>query len=74
MATQYSCLPSGTSPLCYMVSWVERQHRKNEKYKKAKRKNRLMTDKTNIKVLCEEEDGEETALDLACSSPPPWGH
>lgn len=51
--------PPGLSPLCYMVSWVERQHRKNEKYKKEKRKSRLTTDKTNVDILCEE-DGEET--------------
>lgn len=28
--------PPGLSPLCYTVSRVERQHRKNEEYKKGK--------------------------------------
>lgn len=50
----------GLLPLCYMVSWAERRHGKDEKCKKAKRKSRLKTDKTNVYILYEEEDGEET--------------
>lgn len=30
--------PPGHFPLCYMVSWVERQHRKDEKCEKGKKK------------------------------------
>lgn len=40
--------PLGLFPLCYMGSWVERQHKKDESYKK---KSRLKTDKTNIYIL-----------------------
>lgn len=52
--------PPGHFPLCYMVSWVERQHRNDEKCKKEKKKSRLKADKTNIFIPYEEEDGEET--------------
>lgn len=52
--------PLGHLSLCYMVSWVDRQHRTNEKHKKEKRKSRLKTDKTNVYILYEEEDGEGT--------------
>lgn len=52
--------PLGLFPLCYMVSQVERQHRKDEKYKDEKRKSRLKADKTNVYILYVEEDGEET--------------
>lgn len=52
--------PPGCFPLCRMVSWVDRQHRKGEKHKKDKRKSRLKTDKTNVYILYEEEHGEGT--------------
>jgi len=55
-----------------MVSWVERQHRKDEKCKKEKKKSRLKTDKTNIYIVYEEEDGRKQCPRFQlCSSPPP---
>lgn len=66
--------PPGHFPLCHMVSWVERQHRKGEKCKKEKKKSRLKTDKTNIYILYQEEDGRKQCPRFQlCSSPPPCG-
>lgn len=50
-----------------MVSWVERQHRKDDKYKK--KKSRLKTDKTNVYILRRGGWGGNSALDLALQLP-----
>lgn len=69
----------GAEPGCpswnffHYATWSPGWKGSTERMRNVKRRSRLKTDKTNIYILCEEKDREETVPQIsALQLPPPW--